>query len=102
MEAGNVGEFLVWLIKLPFVLVALVLALALGAGGCAVSYETYPSDGAIGLQNPDLGSVRAVSGVGIQSIFGRSGDYNGDGFEDLAIAVTQLLMPGPFWPMVTP
>ena len=34
--------------------------------------------------------VTSVSGVGMQSIFGRSGDYNGDGFDDLAVAITTM------------
>lgn len=32
--------------------------------------------------------VRAVGDEGVQSTFGESGDYNGDGFDDLAIAVS--------------
>ena len=36
-EVRTMGELLVWLIKLPFLLVALVLALALGLVGAVLS-----------------------------------------------------------------
>ena len=36
-EVKTMKDFLIWLIKLPFVLVAIVLAIALGIVGCVLS-----------------------------------------------------------------